>query len=83
MKLVTFAVTSQLGEERRLGALIDDRQDGRIVDLTSAYAAYLAAKTDEPTPMQIAMVRTPPDMIGWLRGRDMQDLTGWQQVLGA
>ncbi len=21
--------------------------------------------------------------LGWLRGRDMQDLTGWQQVLGA
>jgi len=34
------------------------------VDLTAAYASYLAAETDEPTPRDIAVVRTPPDMFG-------------------
>ena len=53
---------------QRLGALVDGRQDGRIVDLTAAYASYLASETDEPTPRELAALRTPPDMIGWLRG---------------
>src|ERR687886_17287 len=68
MKLVTFAVSTPLGRAERLGALVDGHQDGRIVDLTAAYAAYLAAETDEPTPRELAALRTPPDMIGWLRG---------------
>jgi 2-keto-4-pentenoate hydratase/2-oxohepta-3-ene-1,7-dioic acid hydratase in catechol pathway len=38
------------------------------VDLTSAYTAYLKDETDEPTPEGLAALRTPPDMIGWLRG---------------
>lgn len=42
--------------------------DGRIVDLTTAYATYLAQRTDEPTPRELALLRTPPDMIGFLRG---------------
>ena len=68
MKLVSFAVATPLGPINRLGALIDGHQEGRIVDLTAAYAAYLGADTDEPTPREIAAVRTPPEMIGWLRG---------------
>src|SRR5437660_638737 len=68
MKLVTFAVSTPIGRAVRLGALLDGHQDGRIVDLTSAYAAYLAAETDEPTPRELAALRTPPDLIGWLRG---------------
>ena len=68
MKLVTFAVSTPLGPVNRLGALLDGQQDGRIVDLTAAYASYLAAETDEPTPSELAALRTPPDMIGWLRG---------------
>ena len=46
MKLVTFEVSGPLGAQRRLGALDNER----IVDLTSAYATYLAKATDEPTP---------------------------------
>jgi 2-keto-4-pentenoate hydratase/2-oxohepta-3-ene-1,7-dioic acid hydratase in catechol pathway len=65
MKLVTFAVTGPLGAQRRLGALRVER----IVDLTSAYATYLARHTDEPTPRELAALRTPPDLIGWLRGQ--------------
>ena len=68
MKLVTFEVATSVGAMTRLGALLDGQQDGRIVDLTVAYAAYLAADTDEPTPRKLAALRTPPDLIGWLTG---------------
>jgi len=66
MKLVTFAISGPLGVQRRLGAVLDDK---RIVDLTSAHATYLAQRTDEPTPRELATLRTPPDLIGWLRGQ--------------
>jgi 2-keto-4-pentenoate hydratase/2-oxohepta-3-ene-1,7-dioic acid hydratase in catechol pathway len=68
MKLVTFAVATPIGRQTRLGALLDGHEDGRVVDLTATYAAYLAAETDESKPREIAAVRTPPDMIGWLEG---------------
>lgn len=68
MKLVTFEVPTPLGPQRRLGALLDGDQDGRIADLTLAYTLYLREATDEPTPEGLAQLRTPPDMIGWLRG---------------
>jgi 2-keto-4-pentenoate hydratase/2-oxohepta-3-ene-1,7-dioic acid hydratase in catechol pathway len=66
MKLVTFEVSGPLGAHRRLGALL---AGDRIVDLTTAYATYLAQRTDEPTPRELAQLRTPPDLIGWLRGQ--------------
>jgi len=65
MKLVTFHVNAPMGAQRRLGALAD----GRIVDLSTAYATYLAEHTDEPTPRELAQLRTPPDMIGFLRAQ--------------
>lgn len=68
MKLVSYELVTPLGAQRRLGALLDGDQDGRIVDLTLAYTAYLRDETDEPTPEGLAALRTPPDMIGWLRG---------------
>lgn len=68
MKLVTFEVATPLGPQRRLGALIDGDPDGRIADLTLSYVAYLRAGTDETLPDELAQLRTPPDMIGWLRG---------------
>src|SRR5213082_3453600 len=68
MKLVTFAVSSPVGSVNRLGVLLDGHEHGRVVDLTASYGAYLAAETDEPTPTELAALRTPPDMIGWLRG---------------
>jgi 2-keto-4-pentenoate hydratase/2-oxohepta-3-ene-1,7-dioic acid hydratase in catechol pathway len=67
MKLVTFEVRSPLGKARRLGALLRASEAGGIVDLTAAFAKYLAAETDEPTPRELAVLRAPPDMIGWLR----------------
>jgi 2-keto-4-pentenoate hydratase/2-oxohepta-3-ene-1,7-dioic acid hydratase in catechol pathway len=65
MKLVTFDVNGPLGTQRRLGALLGER----IVDLTTAYATYLARRTDEPTPRELALLRTPPDLIGFLRAQ--------------
>jgi len=54
MKLVIFAIETWLGPMRRIGALIDGEQDGRIADLTSAYTNYLKWETDEPTPDELA-----------------------------
>ena len=51
---------------RRAGSM--DQQDGRIADLPSAYTNYLKRETDEPTSDELAQLRIPPDMIGWLRG---------------
>jgi 2-keto-4-pentenoate hydratase/2-oxohepta-3-ene-1,7-dioic acid hydratase in catechol pathway len=68
MKLVTFAVSTPVGRMTRLGALVDGQEQGRIADLTTAFAAYLAGETDEARPREIAAVRTPPDMIEWLEG---------------
>ena len=68
MKLVSFAIETWLGPMRRIGALIDGEQDGCIADLPSAYTNYLKRETDEPTSDELAQLRVPPDMIGWLRG---------------
>jgi 2-keto-4-pentenoate hydratase/2-oxohepta-3-ene-1,7-dioic acid hydratase in catechol pathway len=67
VKLASFEVATPVGARRRLGALLGGDEE-RMVDLTSAYAAFLRADTDEPTPEELAALRTPPDMIGWLRG---------------
>jgi len=66
MKLVTFEILGPSGRQRRLGAVLDAE---RIVELTSAYATYLAQRTDEPTPRELAALRTPPDMLGFLRSQ--------------
>ena len=65
MKLVTFSVPGPFGGQHRLGALAG----AAIVDLTTAYATYLARATDEPLPGELAQLRIPPDLIGWLRGQ--------------
>lgn len=68
MKIASFEISTDVGRARRLGILIDGNENGRVADMTSCYAAYLARETDEPTPREIAAVRCPPDMIGWLKG---------------
>ena len=68
MKLVTFEVDTSFGTQRRLGVLIDGEVDGRIADLTLSYATYLREETDETMPDELAQLRTPPNLIGWLRG---------------
>ena len=65
MKLVMFSVSGPLGAQSRLGAVAGPR----IIDLTTAYATYLARATDEPLPGELAQLRIPPNLIGWLRGQ--------------
>jgi hypothetical protein len=67
MKLVSFAIETWLGPMRRIGALIDGEQDGRIADLTSAHTNYLTREPGAPTSDELARLRIAPDMIGWLR----------------
>ena len=50
MKLVTFEVNGPLGAQPRVAVLDAERS----VDLTTAYATYLAQRTDEPTPRELA-----------------------------
>src|SRR5689334_13467842 len=47
MKLVTFELSTPVGARRRIAALIDDHQDGRITELTIAYTAQLTEETEE------------------------------------
>ncbi len=68
MKLVTFSVVGPGGRENRLGILVDGDETGRVADATNCYAAHLAHGTDEPLPRELAVLRTPPDMLGWLEG---------------
>lgn len=71
MKIVTFDVSTPVGRVRRLGGLLDEVENGRIVDLNAAFLYHLVTRTDEPTPVEFAALRMPPDMIGWLRaGRE-------------
>jgi len=69
MRLVTFRVSTPVGPAQRLGSLLDNRTDEQIVDLTAAFATYLARETNEPTPREMAQLRVPPDMMGRLRAR--------------
>ena len=58
MKLVSFEVNTAVGRARRIGVPIDGDETGRVADLTSCYTSYLAHETDEPTPRELAAVRT-------------------------
>jgi 2-keto-4-pentenoate hydratase/2-oxohepta-3-ene-1,7-dioic acid hydratase in catechol pathway len=60
MKLVTF----QHGSRRALGAVEGDA----VVDLQAAYAAYLAEVEDDPRAAEVAAIRIPPDMAGFIGG---------------
>src|SRR5215210_5044777 len=64
MKLVSYEVTTKLGRFERIGALAH----GKVVDLTSAYAAVLAEGMDAEAAKRHAEAIVPPDMIGFLAG---------------
>lgn len=64
MKLVPFSVPGPCGSQQRHGVLAD----AGIVDLTTAYAGYVAHATDEPLPGWLpplpgewAQLRVPPN----------------------
>jgi len=58
MKIVVF------GPHKRTGAL----HDGNIVDLSFAYAKYLAERTNDPCPLEMAEVVVPPDLAHFIEG---------------
>jgi 2-keto-4-pentenoate hydratase/2-oxohepta-3-ene-1,7-dioic acid hydratase in catechol pathway len=60
VRLVTF----RHGALSRVGAV----EDGRVLALQPAYAQYLAEVEGDPLAEQIAAVRIPQDMVGFLRG---------------
>ena len=58
MKIVVF------GPRKRTGAL----HDGSVVDLSYAYAKYLAEKTNEPSPLEMAEVVVPSGLVRFIEG---------------
>jgi acylpyruvate hydrolase len=58
MKIVIF------GPRKRTGAL----HDGSVVDLSHAYAKYLAERTNEPGPLEMAEVVVPSDLARFIEG---------------
>jgi 2-keto-4-pentenoate hydratase/2-oxohepta-3-ene-1,7-dioic acid hydratase in catechol pathway len=58
MKIVVF------GPRKRTGAL----HDGKIVDLSYAYAKYLRERTDEPSPMEMADAVVPSNLARLIEG---------------
>jgi acylpyruvate hydrolase len=58
MKIVVF------GPHKRTGAL----HDGNIVDLSFAYAKYLAERTNDPCPLEMAEVVVPSDLARFIEG---------------
>jgi 2-keto-4-pentenoate hydratase/2-oxohepta-3-ene-1,7-dioic acid hydratase in catechol pathway len=60
MRLVTFVA----GGRKAVGAVDGDR----VVDLQLAYAGHLAEREDDPNALQIAAVRIPQTMTGYIAG---------------
>jgi acylpyruvate hydrolase len=58
MRIVVF------GPRRRTGVL----RDGKIIDLSFAYAKYLREQTHEPSPIDMAAVVVPSDLAGLIEG---------------
>ncbi|UCD57791.1 MAG: fumarylacetoacetate hydrolase family protein [Candidatus Hydrogenedentota bacterium] len=66
MKLVTFEVGTQLGQFRRIGAMVQEA----IVDLTSAHTLMLAEKMSPESAARIADAFMPPSMLNLLEAGD-------------
>jgi len=70
MKLVTFAVSTPVGQIQRIGAIYQSE----IIDLNMSYTRYLADRHGNTEAYEMAAAILPPDMIAFLRrgeeGRD-------------
>lgn len=64
MRLVSYEVQTALGRFQRIGALAHNT----TVDLTGAYAAYLAEAGDTNAALRAAEALVPPDMVRFLEG---------------
>ena len=65
MKLVSFSVSTVVGETVRIGALIED---DRIVDLNMGYARYLKEGGTTGRPYEVAAGIMPTDMVEFFKG---------------
>ena len=74
MKLVTFGVSTPVGEILRIGAM----HQSKIIDLNMGYIRYLADKHGDGQAYELATAILPPDMIAFLRtgkeGKDKAEL---------
>jgi 2-keto-4-pentenoate hydratase/2-oxohepta-3-ene-1,7-dioic acid hydratase in catechol pathway len=66
MKLVTFGVSTPVGQIQRIGAIYQDR----IIDLNMGYTGYLADKHGDVQAYELAAAMLPPDMISFFRRGD-------------
>ncbi|MHC1592176.1 MAG: fumarylacetoacetate hydrolase family protein [Candidatus Helarchaeales archaeon] len=64
MKLVQFIVSTPLGLQQRIGALLQDK----IVDLYSAFVLYLTEETNETRPRELADLRISNSMNHFIEG---------------
>jgi 2-keto-4-pentenoate hydratase/2-oxohepta-3-ene-1,7-dioic acid hydratase in catechol pathway len=75
MKLVTFAVSTAVGQVQRMGAIHQDQ----IIDLNMGYTRYLADTHGNSQAYELAAAILPPSMIAFLRrgeeGKGRADLT--------
>jgi len=63
MKLVTFAVSTPVGQIQRIGAIYQSE----IIDLNMSYTRYLADRHGNTEAYEMAAGILPPDMIAFLR----------------
>jgi len=75
MKLVTFEVSTPVGQIQRIGAV----HQNKIIDLNIGYTRYLADKHGNVQAYELAAAMLPPDMISFFRrgkeGKDKAELT--------
>jgi 2-keto-4-pentenoate hydratase/2-oxohepta-3-ene-1,7-dioic acid hydratase in catechol pathway len=75
MKLVTFGVSTPVGQVLRIGAM----HQKKIIDLNMGYTRYLADKFGSSQAYELATAMLPPDMITFFRrgkeGKDKAKLT--------
>jgi hypothetical protein len=75
MKLVTFAVSTPVGQIQRIGAI----HQNRVIDLNMGYTRYLADNHGNGQAYELAAAMLPSDMIAFFRmgkeGKDKAELT--------
>ena len=63
MKLVTFGVSTPVGQIQRIGAM----HLNKLIDLNMGYTCYLADKHGGGQSYEVAAAMLPPDMIAFFR----------------
>jgi hypothetical protein len=75
MKLVTFGVSTPVGQIQRIGAM----HLNKLIDLNMGYTCYLADKHGSGQSYEVAAAMLPPDMIAFFRrgkeGKERAEMT--------